>query len=190
MSMESGGLSSKRSRNSVALGLTVLGALARLMPHPPNFAPVGGMSLFAGARLRGWQAYAIPLLLMAATDPLLSTTRGFSAFNLGTPFIYASFLINVWIGRRFLQKTESPWRIAAAAPVCSLQFFLITNAVWFQIAGTYPHTWSGFVASYVAALPFFGWTLAGDLFYTAVLFSLQAWLVRTLSRGDQKMAQA
>ena len=190
MRMESGDLTSRRFHYPLAIGLTVLGAVARLLPHPPNFTPVGGMSLFAGARLRGWQAYAIPLLLMAATDPLLSTARGFSAFNLATPFIYASFLINVWIGRRFLQRTESPWRIAAAAPVCSLQFFLITNAVWFQISGTYPHTWSGLVSSYVAALPFFGWTLAGDLFYTAALFSLQAGLVRMLSREERTLAQA
>ena len=45
----------------LAISLTVLGAILRLIPHPPNFAPVGGMSLYAGARLRGWQAFALPL---------------------------------------------------------------------------------------------------------------------------------
>ena len=55
----------------LALSLTVLGALVRLIPHPANFAPVGGVSLYAGARLRGWQAFAVPLLLMALTDPLM-----------------------------------------------------------------------------------------------------------------------
>jgi len=190
MSMESGGLSSKRSRNSVALGLTVLGALARLMPHPPNFTPVGGMSLFAGARLRGWQAYAIPLLLMAVTDPILAALYGYPMFRLSTPVIYGSFLINVWIGRWLLRKTENPGRIAAAAVLCSTQFFVLTNfAVW--LGGTmYPVTWAGLIACYVSAIPFFGRTLGGDLFYTAVLFSLQALLARTLSRADQKMAQA
>ncbi|MGH9783771.1 MAG: DUF6580 family putative transport protein, partial [Terriglobia bacterium] len=37
----------------LAVGLTILGAFLRLLPHPPNFAPAGSMSLFAGSRLRG-----------------------------------------------------------------------------------------------------------------------------------------
>jgi hypothetical protein len=55
------------NRRPVAMTLVVLGAVARLVPHPWNFAPVGGMSLFAGARLRGWWAWALPIVLMAIT---------------------------------------------------------------------------------------------------------------------------
>ncbi len=80
------------NRRPLALALTVLGAVARLVPHPWNFAPVGGMSLFAGARLRGWQAYVLPIVLMAVTDPLVG------GYSRATPFVYLSFLINVWIG--------------------------------------------------------------------------------------------
>ena len=57
----------------VALSLTVLGAIVRLLPHPPNFAPVGATSLFAGARLPVWQAYLVPLALMAITDPIVAS---------------------------------------------------------------------------------------------------------------------
>src|SRR6476661_8075399 len=59
------------NRRPVAMTLVVLGAVARLVPHPWNFAPVGGMSLFAGARLRGWWAWTLPIVLMAITDPLV-----------------------------------------------------------------------------------------------------------------------
>ena len=114
----------KPIRRPLALGLTILAALVRITPHPPNFAPVGGMSLFAGARLRGWMAYLLPLALMAATDPIVG------GYSKTTPFVYASFLINVWIGRS-LRATESPWRIGSAAVLGSIQFFLISNfAVW------------------------------------------------------------
>src|SRR5712692_3091322 len=107
----------------LAWGLTLLGALARFLPHAPNFAPVGAMSLFAGARLRGWQAWLLPLVLMAVTDAVLG-------YSVATPFIYASFLVNVWIGRR-LKSTENPLHIAAAALLCSIQFFLVSNfGVW------------------------------------------------------------
>jgi hypothetical protein len=161
-----------RSQNlkPLALGLTVLGAVARFLPHPPNFAPVGSVSLFAGARLPGWQAYLAPLVLMALTDMVLR-------FSPATPFVYASFLISVWIGRR-LRTTESAWRVGGAALLCSVQFFVITNFGTWAATPYYPHTLAGLAACYTAAIPFFGYTVAGDLFYTAVLFGLHAWLSR------------
>jgi hypothetical protein len=160
------------NRRPLALALTIAGALARLAPHPWNFAPVGGMSLFAGARLRGWQAYLMPIVLMAVTDPLVG------GYSWATPFIYLSFLINVWIGRR-LRKSESPLRIGAAAVLCSVQFFLLSNFatwLWFGFA----HTWAGFLQCYTLALPFFAPTLVSDLLTTGVLFGLHAWLSRTV----------
>jgi len=166
----------------LALSLTVVGALIRLLPHPPNFAPVGGMSLYAGARLRGWQAFALPLVLMAITDPLVG------GYSVATPLIYGSFLINVWIGRR-LQSTESPLRIGTACVACSVQFFLISNfGTW--LGSYYAHTWSGLALCFTEAIPFFWRTLAGDLFYTGILFGLHAWLSRTLHTAEQVPATA
>ncbi|MGC9949488.1 MAG: DUF6580 family putative transport protein [Bryobacteraceae bacterium] len=160
----------------LALSLTVLGAVLRLLPHPPNFAPVGGMSLYAGARLRGWQAFALPLLLMAVTDPL----RG--GYSIATPFVYLSFMITVWIGRR-LQSTESPVRIGAACLASSTQFFLISNfGTWLS---WYPHTWAGLTQAFTLAIPFFGRTLASDLLYSGVLFGLHAWLSRTVRTAER-----
>src|SRR5947209_12032487 len=103
----------KNSVRPLTLALLVVGALVRLTQHW-NFAPVGAMSLFAGARLRGWKAYALPLVLMAITDPLLG---GYSA---ATPLVYLSFMISVWIGTR-LQRTENPLAIGAGALAGSVQ---------------------------------------------------------------------
>ena len=96
----------KANWRPAALSLTVLGAAARLLPHPPNFAPVGATSLFAGARLPRWQAYLIPMALMAVTDPILSAFYGVQPYTRYSLFIYVSFLISVWLGRR-LRNTES-----------------------------------------------------------------------------------
>lgn len=160
------------NRRPLALGLTVAGAVARLVPHPWNFAPVGGMSLFAGARLRGWQAWLAPIVLMAVTDPLLG------GYSRATPFIYLSFLINVWIGRR-LRRSENAFRIGAAAVVSSVQFFVLSNfGVW--VGFGYAHTWAGFAQCYTMALPFYAPTLASDLITSGVLFGLHAWLSRTV----------
>ena len=48
-----------QSFQPLAIVMTVLAALLRLAPHPPNFSPIGGVALFGGARLRGWQAYLV-----------------------------------------------------------------------------------------------------------------------------------
>lgn len=179
----------KTNWRPVALSLTAVGAIVRLLPHPPNFAPVGAMSLFAGARLPVWQAYLVPLALMAITDPILASFYGVPAFSRFQLFIYASFLISVWLGRR-LRSTESVSRIAAFTVANSIQFFLITNFgswLWFQ---AYPRTAAGLATCYVAAIPFFGWTVAADIVYTAILFGLYAWLTRTVATRERIAATA
>jgi len=174
----------------VALSLTVLGAIARLIPHPPNFAPVGATSLFAGARLPVWQAYLVPLALMAITDPILAATVYHTpAFGRGQIFIYGSFLIAVWLGRR-LRRTESVLPIAALSIVNSMQFFLLSNFGTWLWGNLYPPTASGLAACYTAAIPFFGWTLAGDLTYTAILFGLHAWLSRSVATRERVVTAA
>ena len=174
----------KTTWRPVALSLTVLGAIARLLPHPPNFAPVGATSLFAGARLPVWQAYLVPLALMAITDPILAAFYGVPALSKYQIFAYVSFLIAVWMGRH-LRATESIPRIAAFSLLNSIQFFILTNFgswLWFQ---TYPRSVSGLVTCYVVAIPFFVWTAASDLLYTAALFGLHAWLSRAVATRER-----
>jgi hypothetical protein len=61
-------------------------------------------------------------------------------------------------------------RVGAAGVVASVLFFLVTNFGTWALSGMYPHTLAGLGACYVAAIPFFQNTLAGDLFYAALLF--------------------
>src|SRR5947209_20064788 len=98
----------------LAAGLTILAGLLRLVPHPWNFTPVGALGLFGGGRLRSWHAYALPIGLMLLSDAALAALHGPQYFFNGTlPFIYVSFLLYVWIGRR-LRQTSSPWSIGCA----------------------------------------------------------------------------
>jgi hypothetical protein len=55
----------------------------------------------------------------------------------------------------------------------------------------YPLTAGGLVACYVAAIPFFQNTLAGDLFYSGLLFggfALAEYLVPRLRAGEPQLA--
>src|SRR5579872_7028475 len=115
-----------QSRN-YAVGLTVLSALGRLIPHAPNVTPLGGSCLFAGSRIGGYLAYLLPLVVMLATDPIVGAAGGaHGGYTFGSPVIYAAFMINVWIGRR-LVRNVSALRVGGAAFLCSMQFFLLTN---------------------------------------------------------------
>lgn len=172
----------KSSVRPLAIGLTILGGLLRATQHG-NFAPVGALSLFAGARLRGWPAYLLPLALMAATDPFLG------GYNVDTPFVYASFLLSVWIGGR-LRKTENPAWIAAGALAGSVQFFLVTNFGSWLMWNLYPHTPAGLLQAYVMGIPFFWRTLASDAMYVALFFGLHAWLSRAVSPSERVVPQA
>lgn len=163
----------------LTFSLIALGTLARLIPHPPNFSPLGAISLFGGARLAGWQAYAVPLMAMILSDGLLTLFRG-PQYSAGRVVVYVAFLLSVAIGRLMLRGRTGVGRIAGATFAGSLQFFLVTNfAVW-AAARMYPMTLGGLLMCYEAALPFFGWTLAGDLFYAAVLFGLYDFVSRRL----------
>ncbi len=58
------------SKRTLALaGLIVLAGLTRLLPHPPNFAPITAMAVFGAIRYRSrWLATIAPLLALLASD--------------------------------------------------------------------------------------------------------------------------
>ena len=162
----------------LTFGLTLLSALGRLIPHAPNVTPLGGSCLFAGSRISGIWAYLLPLFVMIATDPIVGHAGGAAGgYTWGSPVIYASFMINVWIGRRML-RSVTPVRVGAAAFMCSAQFFVLTNLAVWASTPIYASSLSGLLLCYTEALPFWGRTLAGDLLYSGALFGLYELLVR------------
>jgi hypothetical protein len=72
-----------RPRFTLLAGLVAGAALLRLVPHPPNFTPVGGLALFAGAHFPSLAAaLAVPLGAMVASD-LLPQAIGQSGIHSG-----------------------------------------------------------------------------------------------------------
>jgi hypothetical protein len=164
--------------------LIVLAAASRLLPHPPNFAPVAAIGLFAGAlsgRRIGW---LVPFAALLASDLVL----GF--YNpVGMLWNYLAFGACLLIGSGLLEKRRGLGRVAGAVLTSSLVFFALSNfGMW--ASGYYPRTWDGLVACYVAALPFFRNTLASDVLYSAVLFGGYALLVRWFPRTAAETARA
>lgn len=162
----------------VEIFLVVIGVLLRLIPHPPNFAPITASALFAGVYLPKRYALVIPLLTMVISDYLLNPKN---MFHSTTFFVWGSFLISGIIGL-WVRKHKKPGFILGASILASLQFFIITNfGVWAM--GMYPRGFDGLIQSYIMGIPFYRYTLLGDLFYTASIFSaysLVKWVLKKL----------
>jgi hypothetical protein len=88
--------------------------------------------------------------------------------------VYGSLIAPVFLGRLLGSARRSPHLLfgaTAASLSASLLFFLATNLAVWTFSGYYPTTPAGLLASFAAALPFFRFTLAGDLVSTAFLFA-------------------
>lgn len=147
-----------------ALLLVVAGTALRLLPHVPNFAPVGAIALFGGVVL-GWRlAVWLPLALMICSD-------FFIGFYPGIEFTWAGFLLVALFGT-LLKHVGLAGRIVIGGTASGLLFFIVSNfGVWLT-SGMYVHTFNGLVQCYGMALPFFRVSLMADLFYSAVIFGL------------------
>jgi hypothetical protein len=162
-------------RTILVFSIIVLAAAVRLAPHPWNFTPVGAIALFSGAMVRDRRlAFLFPLLVMFATDAVIG-------FNKLTPLVYASFIVSVGIGR-LLSPRRNPLCVGLATFLGSLQFFLVTNFGVWAFLNSYAPTRAGLSACYLAGVPFFWNTLAGDAFYTLVLFGSIVVATRIASR--------
>ena len=185
----------------------VLAVFLRLLPYVPgcgwmfNVWAMGALALFAGARLRSWAAFAVPIVAMIASDLIL---RAFVPFSIQDRLlVYSAFLVYILLGRFLLRQSNSPWRIGGVTLLGSVLFFLITNfavfaastvdaatipggAAWCQMAESgkdwlvfrYANNGWGLLACYELALPFASKTFLSDLGFTALLFGLHAWLPR------------
>lgn len=155
-------------------GFILAAAFTRLLPHPwplPwNFNPITALALFGAALIPNrFAAIGVPLLAMIISDFGLELLHGYG-FHTLMPVVYGCFIVISLLGsflRRFEKKTLPALGFATAG---SVFFFIVTNASVWAFGNMYPHSLSGLVLCYEAALPFFGNSLAGDLLYTGVLF--------------------
>jgi hypothetical protein len=164
------------------VALILIGLVARVIPHTPNFAPVTATALFCGAHMSRRQTAFVLFAILLTTDYLLlyvGPDWNLSLDNLQPPralyhntlpYVYGSFALSALVGT-LLRKNRGPVVVGSSVLFCSLQFFFITNAaVWLE--GAYARDLSGLWQSYVAGIPFFRATLLSDLLYTAAFFGL------------------
>ena len=149
----------------LAVAMIVLCAVGRVIPHPPNLTPVGAVAVFAGRTLSRRAAIAIVIAAMLLSNLVIDLAHGWPLVGVATPFVYAGFVAQALLGRA-LRRVRGGAIVAAA--LGAVAFFLLSNlGVW--AAGGYGRDLAGLSACFVAAIPFFGATLAGDVLWTAAL---------------------
>ena len=158
---------------TTAVLLVLLGALSRLLPHPPNFVPLGALAIYAGARLPRRHALWVPLAALALSDLFIDFGTGRRPFTLVRVAVYGSFAAIALAGRLAAGRAR-PARLATLSVGSSVFFFLVTNFATWAGMGTYPLTWAGLALCYAAGVPWFWNTLAADLIGTAVFFGVDA----------------
>src|SRR5262249_41755460 len=149
-------------RMATAVLLVLLGALSRLIPHPPNFAPLGALALYAGARLPRRFAWVIPIAALVVSDFAIDFGSGRAALSWERATIYATCAAIVFAGRR-LRENASLGRLAAFSVGASILFFLTSNFAMWASGTVYAKTAAGLALCFTLALPFFPATLSADL---------------------------
>lgn len=156
--------------------LALFAAFSRLFPHPPNFAPIGAMALFGAAYFsKKHIALILPIVAMWLSDLVINNVvyaqyfEGFTFFYQGFYWTYVAFIVIGVLGFFMLKKIQLK-SVVFASLLAAILFFVISNfGVW--ASGTmYPKNFSGLLACYTAAIPFFKNTLMGNLVYSGVLF--------------------
>lgn len=144
-------------KKTLFTSLLLIGAVvaSRLLPHPANFSPISA------------------LLMLSPLGPVALLGLFISDFFLGFHstflYVYGSYLLIYLIGRYIKQDTLQFF----ALPLFSaLLFFIVTNLGVWATTSLYAKDFSGLIQSYWMGIPFFRMTLAGDLFYFTLIYSM------------------
>jgi hypothetical protein len=163
-------------RFSIIVGLIVLAAFSRMIPHMPNFSPLGAIGLFGAAYfIKRWQAFLIPIAAIWLSDLFVSNVvygqyqTSFVWFYDGFYWQYASYALTTLAGF-FIFRKVNVQRILSGTFLSTAIFFIVTNFGCFPNNPIYTQNFSGLITCYVAGIPFINGTLLGDLFYSALMF--------------------
>jgi hypothetical protein len=160
----------------IAYLLVLLAVLSRylVVGHLPllNFTAVTGGLIYFGAK-RSWREMVGPLAILMASDYCLTTYTYHYAFHWQAYIpTWIWYVAAMALGQILLRAKTSFVRVAASAILGPTAFFVISNyAVWLG-STFYPHTLSGLMTCYAAAIPFYGNDLAATSIVLGAAFSV------------------
>ena len=164
------------------IGLILILALAKLIPHPPNFTPIIAVAIMSGYFFRNiYLSFAILLISMLLADV-------FIGFYNNMLFVYLSLFLIAFVFFKISKKINFK-NLFVYSFIGSLIFFIISNfGVWalgspgaYDVA--YGKNLNGLVECYILAIPFFGNTFLSTLIFSyPAIFIYKSLAPRTGSR--------
>ena len=140
------------------IGIFIILAASRLIPHPPNFTSLIALSFYVPL-IFGKIYIPVVLLSFVITDIII----GFH----GTLFFTWGSVVLIGIFSKFFISADLKFRLIGVVSACFV-FFVISNfGVW--LSGGYGYSFSGLLECYFLAIPFFGNTLLSTIFYTFLI---------------------
>jgi hypothetical protein len=168
-------------RFTVLAVMILLCAFSRIIPHMPNFSPLGAIGLFGATHFsKKWQAFFVPIAATWLSD-LFINNMIYAKYN--TTFVwfyedfywqYGSYLLIVLAGI-FILKNVNTKTVLKGVLASTTIFFLISNFGCWIGNNVYPQNFSGLLQCYAAGVPFLKGTFLGDLGYSGILFGTFAW---------------
>ena len=145
------------------LGVILILALARLIPHPPNFTPVVSVAIMSCYFFRNiYLSISVMIFSMLIADIFL----GFHKYMF---FVYLSLLLIILVFSKF--KTSMKFRnLFVFSFFGALIFYLISNFGVWALSETYTKNLTGLLQCYVLAIPFFSNTFLSTLLFSYLTF--------------------
>jgi hypothetical protein len=139
-------------RFGVISAIILLAAMSRLVPHPANFAPIGGMALFGAAYYskRYW-VFIIPIVSMWLADFVLNNVvyaqyfDHFVWFYQDCYWTYGAFILIGLISIVTLKKIRIQ-NLILTSLLASIVFFLLSNFGVWASTNMYPKNFGGLIA--------------------------------------------
>jgi len=140
----------------ITLGIFVILATSRFVPHPPNFTSLIALSFYVPVFL-GIRYIPALILCFAITDIFIGFHE-LAVFTWGSVVLIG--LLTKYFSRSILL------RMSGALSGCFV-FFIISNfGVW--SLGSYSFDIQGFITCYTMALPFLGFSLISTFIFSGI----------------------
>ena len=141
----------------ISIGIFLVLASSRLIPHPPNFTSLMALSFYVPV-LFGLRYIPSLLIAFVLTDFIIG-------YHSGTHWTWGSVLIIGLISQYFSKNVSLRF---VGALTGALIFFLITNfGVW--TSGMYGYSINGLLNCFILAIPFFAYNLISTFIYSVII---------------------
>ena len=174
----------------LAIFLILIAATSRIINaqlHAANFVPIAAISLFSGAIIKDKRlAFLVPLMGQFLGDvffQLFTHIPGF--YDVAGQLFNYSALIGVTALGVGMKQPKALTTLAYLFGASTL-FFLISNFGYFA-GGWNGYSFAGLVKTYIDGVPFFKYTLAGDMTGGVLLFGGYCLLQQALLKKTQKV---